>query len=448
MKLKRFGGFSLMEMMVVLLIVAIVMAASAPMVSRRMIRDAASGDGNCLWEEEGNKLYPTEFKDKHVLMGTNTVPEEEDAINKATLFIDRRNNTDHIVLQNGNSHTATIKAVNNSIAFIPGGGALNNNQEQCVLIGGLGEANNVTSVGYLAGAEADHATAVGNYAKALGAYSVSIGSGEADETNPTNPFAVGTNAIAIGHHSRAGENSVALGHNADARGSAENAYTGSVAIGNDVIVGGSNEIALGNVNHTVKIRGDLIVEGNVTLAQNANKTINLRSNDYFGQLIDDSYQVNDTSNKKNIYIFNGTTSDRRLKDVGEVFKGGLEELKKLDLYNYTFKNDKNKSPRVGVMAQDLQKIFPDAVITGEDGFLRIRMEDMFFAVINAVKELDSKIAQITEQVKANLDLTAKLQEKIDSQEKEIIELKEQNAEFEKRLAKLEKKARKDKSVED
>ena len=58
------------------------------------------------------------------------------------------------------------------------------------------------------------------------------------------------------------------------------------------------------------------------------------------------------------------------------------------MYNYTYKEDKNKTPRVGVMAQDLQKIFPDAVIKGEDGFLRIRMEDMFYAVINAVKELD------------------------------------------------------------
>ena len=84
-------------------------------------------------------------------------------------------------------------------------------------------------------------------------------------------------------------------------------------------------------------------------------------------------------------------SDRRLKNVGKAFVGGLEQIKKLDVFNYTFKNDKAKTPRVGVMAQDLQKIFPDAVIKGEDGFLRIRMEDMFYAVINAVKENDKRI---------------------------------------------------------
>ena len=38
----------------------------------------------------------------------------------------------------------------------------------------------------------------------------------------------------------------------------------------------------------------------------------------------------------------------------------------------------------------MQKVFPDAVKKGTDGFLRIRMEDMFYAVINAIKELDAK----------------------------------------------------------
>ena len=44
------------------------------------------------------------------------------------------------------------------------------------------------------------------------------------------------------------------------------------------------------------------------------------------------------------------------------------------------------------MAQDLEKIFPKAVFKGDDGFLRIRMEDMFYALVNAVKELDKNSA--------------------------------------------------------
>ncbi len=51
------------------------------------------------------------------------------------------------------------------------------------------------------------------------------------------------------------------------------------------------------------------------------------------------------------------------------------------------------------MAQDLQKIFPDAVVKGEDGFLRIRLEDMFYAVINAVKELDNRTSAQEKKIK-------------------------------------------------
>ena len=57
---------------------------------------------------------------------------------------------------------------------------------------------------------------------------------------------------------------------------------------------------------------------------------------------------------------------------------------------------------------------------------------MFYAVINAVKELDAKVTTAFEQIKANTDKVAKLQAQVDEQQKVI-------ADLEKRLAKLEKK---------
>ena len=68
----------------------------------------------------------------------------------------------------------------------------------------------------------------------------------------------------------------------------------------------------------------------------------------------------------------------------------MDKIKQLKVFNYTFKKDETKTPHVGVIAQDLQKVFPDAVKKGTDGFLTIRFEDMFFAMINAIKELDLK----------------------------------------------------------
>ena len=46
--------------------------------------------------------------------------------------------------------------------------------------------------------------------------------------------------------------------------------------------------------------------------------------------------------------------------------------------------------KLGVVAQELQKVFPNAVTKDKDGYLRIRQEDMFYAMINAIKELDLK----------------------------------------------------------
>jgi hypothetical protein len=89
-------------------------------------------------------------------------------------------------------------------------------------------------------------------------------------------------------------------------------------------------------------------------------------------------------------LYGSTSSDRRLKYVGKENNDGLAKLRQIKVFNYTFKKDPKKIPHVGVMAQDLQKIFPHAVKKGADGFLTIRMEDMFYAVINAIKELDAK----------------------------------------------------------
>ena len=104
--------------------------------------------------------------------------------------------------------------------------------------------------------------------------------------------------------------------------------------------------------------------------------------------------------------YSDMSSDRRLKYVGRESTSGLDKIRLLKVFNYTFKKDETKEPRVGVMAQDLQKIFPDAVKKGEDGFLRIRMEDMFYAVINAIKELDTRVTALE---KENAELKIRLE---------------------------------------
>ena len=136
------------------------------------------------------------------------------------------------------------------------------------------------------------------------------------------------------------------------------------------------------------------------------------------------YAIGTDNEIRDLPDFASFLSDRRVKNVGKAFVGGLAELKKLDLFHYTYKKDESKTPHVGVMAQDLQKVFPNAVTKGEDGFLRIRMEDMFYALVNAVKELAG--------------MFDKQDERIVQLEKENNQLQKTVSDLEKRLAKLEK----------
>ena len=107
-----------------------------------------------------------------------------------------------------------------------------------------------------------------------------------------------------------------------------------------------------------------------------------------------------------------------LKEVGPVSKSinaGLKEINALKIKNYTYKADKAQTPHVGVIAQELQQVFPNSVIEGSDGYLRIKKEEMFFAMVNAIKELDEQsielkgeIPKVNKQIKTTVDKNKKL----------------------------------------
>lgn len=123
-----------------------------------------------------------------------------------------------------------------------------------------------------------------------------------------------------------------------------------------------------------------------------------------------------------------TTSDRRLKDNISENNSGLKEILALKPYEYIFKSDKKKTPQVGVIAQDLQKVFPNSVHQSEDGYLHIRWDEMFYAMINAIKTLDKKVVQIAS------DITG--------MESDVKQLKSSHSKIQKQIASLNERATK------
>ena len=301
-----------------------------------------------------------------------------------------------------------------------------------------------TAIGYSTNASQSYSTVLGSYAKASGSSSTALG---------YSSNASGSYALAVGYYSSAtGSSSTALGYFSSATNSyatavgdatasgmyssavgyqAKASHTSSTAIGYYAKTTTSNQIVLGTSSTTVYIPGNLVVGRNTYLGADYAPSTDTRAPVYIrfkvgGANVSEMSQIGEHSGKSNdLYRIGNHTvnySDRRLKNVGEVFSGGLEKIKQLKVYNYTFKDDETKTPRIGVMAQDLQKVFPNAVTKGEDGFLRIRWEDMFYALINAVKELDLRITTENTELK-----------------KRVSELENQNQKLEKRLSELEKR---------
>ena len=157
-----------------------------------------------------------------------------------------------------------------------------------------------------------------------------------------------------------------------------------------------------NKDSSVVINGNLIVKGgiittlwrygggdndNINLLARSGGQLEPEWNDTVAKLCG---RYSDNGHGKFKSFSGNVISDRRLKYVGKESTSGLDKVRQLKVFNFTYKKDTTKTPHVGVIAQDLQKVFPNAVQKGEDGFLTIRMEDMFYAVINAIKELDAK----------------------------------------------------------
>src|SRR5574344_2184136 len=87
-----------------------------------------------------------------------------------------------------------------------------------------------------------------------------------------------------------------------------------------------------------------------------------------------------------------TWSDIRLKDIQGNYEKGLGEIIKLKPVKFNYKagnacNLPSDQNYVGFIAQDVQKVFPEAVSEGKDGYLSLDVNSINVALVNAIKEL-------------------------------------------------------------
>lgn len=114
------------------------------------------------------------------------------------------------------------------------------------------------------------------------------------------------------------------------------------------------------------------------------------------------------------------TSDERLKTIHGAYAKGLDEIDQLRpiLYHYknvgekTFEKEVLDKEYAGFSAQEVQKIFPEAVGVDDDGYLNFNMHPILVASVNAIRELKQQNEKLAEE-------NRKLQQKLESHDRQL-----------------------------
>ena len=101
------------------------------------------------------------------------------------------------------------------------------------------------------------------------------------------------------------------------------------------------------------------------------------------------------------------SSDERLKNITGLITNGLESVNTLRAARYTWKDDLTNKPKVGLIAQDVQKVLPEAVETftkynSEDTteYLGVTYTEVIPLLVAAIQELSAELTALKAKVGA------------------------------------------------
>jgi hypothetical protein len=129
-----------------------------------------------------------------------------------------------------------------------------------------------------------------------------------------------------------------------------------------------------------------------------------------------------------------------LKTVAGTYDAGLNAILKLTPIRYRYKEQnaigiKDGEEHVGFVAQDVQKVIPEAVTTNRQGYLLVNNDPILWTMLNAIKQLQAEIEDLTRSAQQK---DARIQE-LTEQAQGLQKLHRQTAAVEARLAQIEVK---------
>lgn len=94
-----------------------------------------------------------------------------------------------------------------------------------------------------------------------------------------------------------------------------------------------------------------------------------------------------------------SASDLRLKTDVERITNALEKVSQLNGYTFNrINSEENVVRATGVIAQEVEKVLPEAVSKGEDGYLSVYYGNMVGLLIESIKDLKAEITQLKSRI--------------------------------------------------
>jgi hypothetical protein len=305
--------------------------------------------------------------------------------------------------------------------------------------GAYADGLNATAIGYYADAEGEEAFAAGNYARARNWGAIALGGGTADGTfslvvgsgtasgssstvigegsaESTSSYAMGVGTIARGYGTTVigrynhpvyaspqtnmvSTTPILIVGNGDDNGSRSNAFTvlkdGNVGIG--ITIPSASRLAVNDASGTtIELQANAVEKGFVQLSGN-NIRMGCFSSNPTGNIIfrsngGDQMTIFPSGNA----TLNGTltqSSDIRFKENIQPLENALEKLLQLNGYRYNWKPElkKDSALQIGLIAQNVEKVFPELVSTNEEGMKSVAYQNLVPVLIEAIKEQQQQL---------------------------------------------------------
>ena len=98
-----------------------------------------------------------------------------------------------------------------------------------------------------------------------------------------------------------------------------------------------------------------------------------------------------------------STSDKQLKDNIILIPNSLEKITKIGGYTFDWNNKQDiyevGSHDIGVIAQEIEEILPEVVITRDNGYKAVKYEKIVPLLIEAIKELKVEVDELKSKIK-------------------------------------------------